>query len=151
MPRSQKDLIAGAVFIAFGLAFAVIAWSYEVGTALRMGPGYFPFLLGGLLVLLGVGIAVEGTLRGDSAPIGSIPWRGIVLLTAAVVFFGFTVRRLGLAPALFGAVLLAAFSSQRTTIVMAFAMAAGLSAVCILIFVELLGLPLPLIGPWLRF
>jgi len=151
MPRSQKDLIAGAVFVAFGLAFAITAWSYDIGTALRMGPGYFPILLGSLLVLLGVGIAIEGRLRGAAPPAGPIPWRAIILLTAAVLFFGFTVRRLGLAPALFGAVLLAAFSSKRTTIVMAFVMAAGLSAVCILIFVELLGLPLPLIGPWLRF
>lgn len=151
MPRSQKDLIAGAVFAAFGLAFAIVAWSYDLGTALRMGPGYFPLMLGGALVVLGVAIAIEGLLRREATPIGPISWRAIILLTAAVLFFGFTVRRIGLAPALFGAVLLAAFSSRRTTVVMAFLMAAGLSALCSLIFVELLSLPIPLIGPWLRF
>jgi hypothetical protein len=151
MPRSQKDLIAGVIFAAFGLGFATISWNYDLGTALRMGPGYFPLMLGGVLVVLGVGIAVEGMLRGDATPIGPIPWRAILLLTVAVIFFGFTIRRLGLAPALFGAVLLAAFSSRRTTVVPALLMGAGLSALCSLIFVELLSLPVPLLGPWLRF
>jgi hypothetical protein len=151
MLKSRKDLIAGTAFVAFGLAFAVAAWRYDIGTALRMGPGYFPLVLGGLLAVLGAGIVVEGALRGVSMPIGPIAWRGLILLTLAVLFFGFTIRRLGLAPALFGAVLLAAFSSRRTTVAVALAMAAGLSALCSLIFVELLGLPVPLIGPWLRF
>jgi hypothetical protein len=151
MPGSRKDLLAGAVFIAFGLGFALIGLRYELGTALRMGPGYFPLLLGGLLALLGLGTIVEGFIRGDVSPIGPIPWRGLILLTAAVLFFAYTVRRLGLAPALVGATLLAAFSSRRTTVVMALMMAVGLTALCSLIFVELLSLPVPLIGPWLRF
>jgi hypothetical protein len=151
MQGSQKDLLAGAVFIAFGLGFAVIGSRYELGTALRMGPGYFPLLLGGVLALLGIGTIVEGHVRGDASAIGPIPWRAIILLTLAVLFFAFTVRRLGLAPALVGATLLAAFSSRRTSILAALLMAVGLTALCSLIFVELLGLPVPLIGPWLRF
>jgi hypothetical protein len=151
MPKAQKDFWAGVIFAAFGLAFAVASLRYDLGTALRMGPGYFPLMLGGVLALLGLGIVAQGFLRGDIMPLGSIPWRGLILLTLAVLFFGFAVRRLGLAPALFGAVLLAAFSSRRTTIVVALAMAAGLTALCGLIFVELLSLPVPLIGPWLRF
>jgi hypothetical protein len=151
MPKAQKDVIAGVIFAALGLAFALASLRYDLGTALRMGPGYFPLVLGGALVFLGVGIVAQGVFSGDREPLGAIPWRGLVLLTLAVLFFGFTVRRLGLAPALFGAVLLAAFSSHRTTVVMALAMAVGLTALCSLIFVQLLSLPVPLLGPWLRF
>ena len=151
MPKAQKDVVAGVIFAAFGLAFALASFRYDLGTALRMGPGYFPLVLGGVLVFLGIGIAAQGVLSGDAAPLGPIPWRGLILLTLAVLFFGSTVRRLGLAPALFGAVLLAAFSSTRVTAVLGLAMAVGLTALCSLIFVQLLGLPVPLLGPWLRF
>jgi hypothetical protein len=151
MPKAQKDVIAGIIFAAFGFAFALASLRYDLGTALRMGPGYFPLVLGGVLALLGLAIVAQGFLSGAAAPIGPIPWRGLALLTLAVFFFGFAVRRLGLAPALFGAVLLAAFSSTRTTALVALAMAIGLTALCSLIFVELLGLPVPLLGPWLRF
>jgi len=146
--KALKDLLAGLVFVAFGLVFAVTAWSYDLGTALRMGPGYFPLVLGGMLVLLGALIVGQGVIAGDGKPIGPVPWRGLVLLTAAVLFFGFTIRGLGLAPSLFVTVLLAAFSSHRTTIVSALAMAFGLTAFCILVFVEALGMPVPLLGPW---
>lgn len=149
MHKSLRDLAAGLIFIAFGLSFAGIAMTYDLGSALRMGPGYFPMLLGGLLVVLGLAIAAEGIVRGDGEAIGAIAWRGLIFLTAAVLVFGFSVRRLGLAPALFLAVLLAAFSSARTRAWMALAMAAGLTVLCVLIFVEGLGMPVRLIGPWL--
>jgi hypothetical protein len=151
MQTSLRDLIAGLIFVAFGLGFAGIALTYDLGSALRMGPGYFPLVLGGLLVLLGLAITAEGIVRGGETPIGPIPWRGLIFLTAAVLVFGFFVRRLGLAPALFFSVLLAAFSSERTSVLAALAMAAGLTIVCVLIFVEGLGMPVPLIGTWLRF
>jgi len=151
MQKSLRDLVAGLVFVAFGLAFAGIALTYDLGTALRMGPGYFPLLLGSLLALLGIAITIEGLVRGDGAPIGAIPWRGLLFLTAAVVVFGFSVRRLGMAPALFLAILFAAFSSERTSVLTALAMAVGLTVICVLIFVEGLGMPVPLLGPWLRF
>lgn len=151
MLRSLKDLLAGLIFIGFGLAFAFAASRYDLGTALRMGPGYFPVVLGGLLALLGAGIVAESFLRGEQTPIGPIPWRGILLLTAAVLVFGFGVRRFGLAPSLFVATLLAALSSERTTPLAALVLAAALTAFCILIFVEGLGLTVPLIGPWLAF
>ena len=71
-----KDLLAGLVFIAFGLAFAIAASRYQLGTAFRMGPGYFPVVLGGCLVLLGVLIVVEGIVAGERGAIGAVPWRG---------------------------------------------------------------------------
>jgi len=151
MRKSVRDVLAGLIFIAFGLTFAGISITYELGTALRMGPGYFPFVLGLLLVLLGLAITVAGLLKAETQEIGSIPWRGLLLLTAAVIVFGLGVKRLGLAPSLFIAAFLAALSSVRTSLFAAMIMAIGLTTLCIVIFVLGLGMPVPLLGPWLRF
>ena len=151
MQKSLRDIVAGLIFLGFGAIFAYIASTYPLGTGLRMGPGYFPLVLGAILILLGLVIIIQGVVQGDLTEIGPVPWRGIILITAAVIVFGFGVRRLGLAPSLFLAVLLAAFSSERTTLVSGILMAVGLTVFCILIFVEALGMTVPLIGPWLFF
>ena len=149
MQRARKDLLAGAVFAGFGLAFAITSTTYDIGTPLRMGPGFFPLVLGGILVVLGVSIAVKGLVAGEGGDVGPVPWRALVLLLAAIVFFGFTVRDLGLVPALFVSVLLAALAGRGVRIVPAVVIAAGLTALSVLIFVVLLQLRLPLVGPWL--
>jgi hypothetical protein len=64
-PRSSADLIAGLVFVAFGLAFAVAAARYDRGSLLNMGPGYVPLLLGGLLVALGAAVGVKAYVSPD--------------------------------------------------------------------------------------
>ncbi len=146
--RGLKDVVAGGVFIAFGLAFAVGALAYNIGTPLRMGPGYFPLALGVLLVGLGIGIIVKGAVAGEGG-IGGLEWRAVVLITAGLVFFGLTVRGLGVVVALFGAVLLGALGRSRTSRVEAVAIAGGLTALSVVIFIGLLQLRLPLVGPWL--
>ena len=146
---ARKDLLAGAVFAGFGLAFAVTSSTYEVGSPLRMGPGFFPLALGGVLVLLGVLIAVSGYVAADGGEIGPVPWRALVLLLGAVLFFGFTVRDLGLAPALFVSVLLASFAGRGVRLVPALVIAATLTVLSVLIFVYALQLRLALLGPWL--
>ena len=149
MQRARKDLLAGAVFAGFGLAFAITSTTYDIGTPLRMGPGFFPLVLGGILVVLGVSIAVKGLVAGEGGDVGPVPWRALVLLVAAILFFGFTVRDLGLVPALFVTVLLAALAGRGVRIVPAVVIAASLTALSVLIFVVLLQLRLPLVGPWL--
>ena len=146
---ARKDLAAGAVFVGFGLAFAVTSTTYDIGSALRMGPGFFPLVLGGVLVVLGVLIAISGYLAADGSEIGTVPWRALVLLMAAIFFFGFTVRDLGLVPALFVSVLLAALAGRNARIVPSLVIAASLTALSVLIFVYALQLRLSLIGPWL--
>jgi hypothetical protein len=147
--KSLKDLLAGLIFIGFGLAFGYATLGYEIGTALRMGPGYFPIVLAGLLVLLGVIITVQSFASGpDATPVGGVPWLALVLILGSIVFFGLTVRGLGLAPALFVTTFLSAYASERTGVVGALVMAAGLVAISLLIFVWALGLPLRVFGPW---
>ena len=149
MHRARKDLLAGAVFAGFGLAFSITSTTYDIGTPLRMGPGFFPLVLGGILVVLGVSIAVKGFVAGEGGEIGNVPWRALVLLLAAIVFFGFTVRDLGLVPALFVTVLLAGLAGRSARVIPAVVIAASLTALSVLIFVVLLQLRLPLVGPWL--
>ena len=147
--RALKDVLAGSAFIAFGLAFAGIATTYEVGSTLEMGPGYFPLALGLLLALLGVAIIVKGFIGEEGLPIGRVPWRAIALLTGALVVFGVTVRGLGLVPSVFVATALAGYAGARSGLLLPLVIAAGLTLLTILIFVVGLQLRLPLFGPWI--
>jgi len=146
---ARKDLLAGGVFVGFGLAFAVTATTYEIGSLLRMGPGYVPLALGSLLVLLGILIAVKAFVAGEGSEIGPVPWKAVVLLVAALIFFGFTVRGLGLVPALLVSVFLSAMAGHRARVIPAVVIAAALTALCVLIFIVGLQLRLPYFGTWL--
>jgi hypothetical protein len=149
MSRTLKDVLAGLVFVGFGLAFAVLATGYDLGTPLQVGPGGFPLVLGSLLVLLGGLIAVKGTIEGAAEPIGVIPWRAVGLVIGSVVVFALTVRGLGVIPATFLTTLMAGFASVRAALLPTVAIGVGLTALSVLLFVVALGVRLPLIGPWL--
>ncbi len=150
--KSPKDLLSGLIFIGFGLAFGYASLGYDIGTALRMGPGYFPVVLSGIMVALGAIILVQGLFTGpDATPIGGVPWLALVLILGALVFFGVTARGLGLVPALFVAAFMSAFASKRTGVLGALLLGVGLALICWLIFIWALGLPLRPIGPWLAF
>jgi hypothetical protein len=144
------------VFVLLGLAFAIGGARYDVGSALRMGPGYVPLLLGGVLAVLGLVIVALAFLGGDphtrelaDRERRPVPWVPAALLVGSVLFFGATVRGLGLAPSLFVTTFLAALAGHRTGVVRALVTAAGLTVLCLVVFVSLLQLRLPLLGPWL--
>jgi hypothetical protein len=147
--RALKDVLAGGIFIVIGLAFAFGALAYEIGSPLRMGPGYVPLVLGGLLAGLGLLVVVKGFVAEPSEPIGTVDWRSVVLITASLLFFGVTVRGLGVSGALLGASLLAALARSRTSAVGALVIAVGLTALSLVIFIVALRLRLPLVGPWI--
>ncbi len=147
---ARKDLAAGAVFVVFGLAFAITSSTYEIGTALRMGPGYYPLVLGSALVVLGILIAVKGFVAADSDDIGPVPWKALVLLVAAFLFFGYTVRGLGIVPTLLVTIFLSALAGHRARVIPAVVIAGSLTALSVLIFVIVLQLRLPYFGPWLQ-
>ncbi len=150
MQVNLRDIAAGAVFVAIGLFFALNAWlNLRIGHAFSMGPGYFPVLLGTILIGLGLAIAVMAIGRPAEA-FGAIPWRGVGLILLGIVFFAVTVRGLGLAISLGGATIMAGLSSGRMSILSAILVSAVLTAFCILVFVTALGLPYPVIGPWLH-
>lgn len=144
-----RDLLAGGTFIALGVAFAAGSLAYDIGTPVRMGPGYVPLVLGLVLAGLGVLVIVKGFIAGEGDPIGEVDWRAVVLITAALLFFGLTVRGLGVVGALFGASLLAAMARSQTSVREAIVIAVGLTALSVVIFIVALQLRLPLVGSWI--
>ena len=149
--RALKDVLAGAVIIALGLAFALGALAYEVGDPLRMGPGYMPLALGIILLALGIGVVIKGFIAGEGEAIGAVDWRAVVLLTAALLFFGLTVRGLGVAAALLGTTLLASLARSRTSLIEVVLISVGLTVLSVVLFIYVLQLRVPLTGPWLPF
>jgi hypothetical protein len=141
------DVVAGLLFIAFGLFFGLQSWGLEMGTTLRMGPGYFPLVLSGLLILLGLGVLVGG-LRAGGEPVGRLAIRGMLLILPAPVFFGLTVRGMGFVPAIFFTTLIACFATSRMKPLQAVALAAGVTLFSTLVFVWGLGLPFRMLGTW---
>ncbi|NJP94073.1 tripartite tricarboxylate transporter TctB family protein [Nonomuraea sp. FMUSA5-5] len=147
--RSLPDVLAGAVFVLIGGAFALGSLGYELGTPLRMGPGAFPLLVGAIVAALGLAIVVKGLVAGELIAFGTIPWRAVAVIVLALLFFGFTVRGLGFVPASAVTALLTTLASTRVRPLMAVAVAAGLTVAGTLIFVVGLQLRIPLVGPWL--
>lgn len=146
--KSPKNFWAAWIYLVLGIATIVIARDYPMGSATRMGPAYFPTLLGILLSLVGV-IALIRSLHVDGSAVGPIAWRKLLLITASIALFGALVRDAGLVPALIVLVVLGAMASDRFHWGAALALAAGLAGFSALVFVKILGIPLPLIGPWL--
>ena len=150
-PFDPSDAVAGALFVAFGLFFGLSSlFGLDLGTALRMGPGYAPLALAAVLTLLGL-LILAGSLRSAPEPVGQLAWRGMIFLLPAPIVFGLTVRGLGFVPAIFLATLLASFASPRMKAWQAVALALAVTIFATLVFSVALGLPFRRFGPWLSF
>jgi hypothetical protein len=88
--KSQKDFFSGLVFVVVGSAYALGANNYKIGEAARMGPGYFPLMLGILLAVLGIVVIFKAmvveTMDGDK--VGSIAWKPLFFIIVANLVFG---------------------------------------------------------------
>jgi hypothetical protein len=136
--------------VAIGVGFLLVGQELEFGTSFRMGPGYFPTILAGLMMLLGVVMTVLGwRAPHQEGAFGHVPWLAVILVTGAVLFFGLTLRGLGLAPVLIVVVLASAWASRYASLKSSIPLALGLTLFCTTLFIKGLGLPLPLVGPWL--
>lgn len=146
--RNPKDFWSGVIFIAVGAAAAFLARAYPMGTAMRMGPGYFPAVLGVLLALLGIFVLLRSFVRPGAA-LGRMAFGPIALVLGPIVLFGLLLRPLGLVGAILLLVMASAGASRRFRWPAAALLAAGLAVGCAILFVRLLGLPIPLRGTWL--
>jgi len=149
--RAWRDVFAGLIFIAIAAGFAIEAMNYQMGTALRMGPGFMPLFLACLLAGFGILIAVQGFGRHQEVQAEPIAWRGIFLVCLSLAIFGYAARSLGLVPIVALCTFLSAMASRNNNIVSALIMAACMSALCYLIFKVGLGITLPTFGPALSF
>ena len=148
--KLTQDVVQGGLFTAIGLAALLMALQYPLGTPGRMGPGFFPVVISALLTLTGIGILARARL-GTSEIIGMTRWAPIAIVTLAIVAFGFLLDKLGLPLA----VLLLCVGAGTASISFelnwkAVAGAVVFSIICGVLFVTLLGLPIPLVGTWLQ-
>jgi len=152
--RSKKDLYAGLMFIAFGAIFVAVAngWiagqGYPMGTAVRMGPAYFPTILGAILLVLGLIIASRGFFIDDEAP-RKTQWRIMGLVLLAVGLFGVIIGPLnwGAVAASAVCIFVAASAGHEFNWKEAVVEAILLSIFVVLVFYYGLGLPFK-IWPW---
>lgn len=88
--KSQKDFFAGLMFMVAGIAFAWGATNYTIGEGARMGPGYFPLMLGILLALVGLFVVFEALVveTEDGEPIGKWAWKPLVFIIGSNIVFG---------------------------------------------------------------
>jgi hypothetical protein len=141
---NNKDVWAGLLLIAIGAAAILIARNYTFGTALRMGPGFFPIVLGGLLILAGLYTVGSGLRSGETIS-GSWSARALVILPLSLVLFGVLMEHGGFVPAMLVLIFASATASTEFNFVEVLLFSLALTAVSVAVFVWALGLPYPLI------
>lgn len=141
--RNAKDVAAGLLFMGFGVVALIMSQSYAIGTAARMGPGYFPRLLGVLLLALGGLQCFLGLRSRVSAPL-DLRWRALVVLLLSVATFIVLTPWLGLVGSATILVVVASGASQEFRWKEALAAGLVLGAVAAALFVRGLSLPLPI-------
>jgi len=120
---------------------------YKIGTAVKMGPAYFPLALSFLLILIGL-VSLVRSFITPGTPIGAITAKGLALVVVPTFLFGFLVRRAGLLVALPLLVIVSSFASREFRWGPTLALAAGMTVFCALVFLKGLGVPIPLLGSW---
>ena len=153
MIKSQKDFFSGLMFTLVGAAFAWGATNYNIGTGARMGPGYFPLLLGIFLAVLGAFITfyslVEHTEDGE--PVGAFAWKPIVYILGSNVVFGIFLAGLpsvgipamGLIAAIYALVIIASKAGETFILKEVLILSTVLSVGSYLAFIKLLKLQMP--------
>ena len=145
--RNAKDFWTGLVYVLIGSAALYLSRDYGMGTAVKMGPAYFPTVLSSLLILIG-SISILRSFVKDGSPIGTVAVKGLALVTLSIVLFGVLARTAGMAIALPVMILVGAYGSTRFKWRYAIPLAIGITLFCILIFRVGLGVPLPIFGSW---
>ena len=139
----NKDFWAGMMFIGFGAAAMFIARDYRFGSAKLMGPGFFPTILGGILVGFGVCITAVGLLRGEKIQ-ERLSIRALVLLPLSLILFGLLVQRAGFIPAIVVLMFIAALSGRQFRFREVLVLTGILVVATVSLFIWGLGLPYPL-------
>jgi hypothetical protein len=146
----RRDYYAGALMVLLGGGAAYVGSHYAMGSLTRMGPGYFPTVLG--VLLAGLGIVIAGTAPYAPAPNVSEPettrpdWRGWLCITGGTLLFILLASRAGLVPAIFACVFVAALGDRENNWKQAAALAAGVTFFGTLLFAYVLHIQIPVFG-----
>jgi len=145
--RNNKDFWAGVMLIGTGAVSMIVARNYSFGTSLRMGPGYFPSVLGGLLVLFGLYLVVVGLRRNEKME-GNWSLRALVVLPLSLVLFGLLMEYAGFVPALLALIFGSAAAGSEFKLNEVLLLSIGLTVACVALFIWGLQLPYPLLVGW---
>jgi Tripartite tricarboxylate transporter TctB family len=137
---NNADFWAGVMFIAFGAAAVYMSREYPMGSAMRMGPGYFPTYLGYLMMLFGLYIGGKGIFKG-SDPIGPWAFRPIVVLSLGVVVFGLLIEVVGFIPSLVALIVITTFAGRDIRWLEMVIVTIGLVIGAVAVFIYGIGLP----------
>ena len=140
----SKDFWSGMMLIAIGAVAVFMARDYPFGTALRMGAGFFPVVLGVVLVLFGLYFAARG-LRASAKIEGNWSPRALIVLPLAFVLFGVLMEHAGFVPAMLMLIVGSAAAGTEFRLGEVLAVSVLLTAMCVALFIWALGLPYPLI------
>ena len=142
--RSNKDFWAGIMLVATGAASIFIARGYPFGSTMRMGPGYFPSMLGGILVLFGIYVMVAG-LRSGAKIQAPCALRALIVLPLSLIGFGILMSHAGFIPALALLIFGSASAGREFKFVEVLLLTVVLTGLSVAVFIWGLGLPYPLI------
>ena len=141
---NNTDFWAGMMFIGIGAGAMIIARDYQFGSTLRMGPGYFPSVLGGLLILFGIYVMATGVRKSEKISADWSP-RALVMLPLALVLFGVLMAHTGFIPALVALIFGSAAAGREFKLGEVFLLTAFLIVLATTVFIWALGLPFSLI------
>jgi hypothetical protein len=145
--KSPKDFWAGLMFIAFGLFFMIGARDLDLGSAARMGPAYFPTMLGGMIAAIG-GIVFFQSFAVQGGDVSAFPLRLMFFITLSLLVFAYLLKLIGLVLALALLIVVSAFAGHEFKLKEVLLLSAVLIVLSVLVFVKGLGLPFPL---WPKF
>jgi putative tricarboxylic transport membrane protein len=141
--HDNKNILSGVFFLFVGGVGIFMAQDYPMGSALRMGPGYFPIVLSGMLILFGIYCLIQGLLKPEKLP-GNWSTRALVILPLATVVFGLLMEHAGFIPALIALVFISAYAGDEFKFMEVLFMTIGLTIGSWALFIWGLGLPYPL-------
>ena len=142
--RNNKDFWAGIMLMAFGAASIFIARGYPFGSTMRMGPGYFPSVLGAILVLFGVYVMIVGLRKGEKIAV-RCSLRALIVLPLSLIAFGVLMTHAGFIPAMAALIFGSAAAGREFKVVEVLLLTVLLTGLSVAIFSWGLGLPYPLI------
>ena len=151
--KNAKDFWSGVMFIAFGLFFAGFARQYDMGTAARMGPAYFPTVLGLLLIVIGVFIAFTGMRKEHDEGQGQVDkfhFKPLFLVLGAVVAFALLLRPAGLVVALVALIMISSLGSGEFKLKEILPLTVGLCVLVLAVFIWGLGLTIPVLPAFMQ-
>ena len=141
MTRLNRDVLSGLVFVLIGAVGIWLGRDYALGTPFRMGPGYFPRVLCGLLVAIGLIVSIRGLISGGERP-ERLNYRPLIMITLGTVAFAGLITTAGIGSAVLAIVLLGAAGGPEFRIVEALILAVVLTGAAVALFIFGLGMPL---------